>query len=116
MTETAAANPTPRVTARPAVASARANAPVPGRVATMTGLAVFVSSVPLPLLPGRLLFQLRGAVAHEVAARHGLSLSSDARARLARPGSDDRMRNVLRQGVELVAKRILRRAGSARAA
>ena len=92
-------------------AAARANAPVPGRLAVMTGMALVASSVPLPVVPGRVLFQLRGAVAHEVAARHGLSLSSDARQLLARPGSDDRMRDVFRQAVELAAKRFLRRVG-----
>jgi hypothetical protein len=89
----------------------RTGVAVPGRLAALTAMATLVSSVPLPVLPGRALLSLRGAVAHETAARHGLCLGSEARQILARPGTDDRLRNVLRQSFELVAKRILRRVG-----
>lgn len=84
---------------------------IPGRLAVLTGLSAVVGAIPLPLLPARALLHLRGAVAHEVASRHGLSLSREARDALASPSSNDRMRDMLRKGAEMLARRILRRLG-----
>ena len=49
------------------------------RLAVLSALAGASHSVPLPLVPIALTRYLRGAVAYDVAARHGLSLTSDAR-------------------------------------
>jgi len=92
-------------------AQALGRAPVPGRLGMLTGMSLVAGAIPLPILPDRVLRQLRGAVAHEAASRHGLSLSSDARQMLARPTHTDRMRAVLRKGVELLTRRVLRRIG-----
>src|SRR5690606_2779544 len=87
------------------------NQPVPGRLGMLTAMSLVAGAIPIPILPERALRQLRGAIVHEVAARHGLSLSSDAREVLANPSSKDRMRDMLRRGAELFAKRVLRRLG-----
>jgi hypothetical protein len=89
----------------------KARAPVPGRLPVLTGLSFAVAAIPLPLLPSRALLHLRGAVVQEVSARHGLSLTSDAREALATPSSSDAVRAVFRRGVELVTRRLLRRLG-----
>jgi hypothetical protein len=49
------------------------------RLAVLSALAGASHSVPLPLVPLALTRYLRGAVAYDVAARHGLSLTVDAR-------------------------------------
>jgi hypothetical protein len=89
-------------------ASARSVAePVAGQLAVLTACAVASTVIPLPILPGRVLARVRGAVVHEVTARHGLSLTSDARALLAEPSSEARTR--LSRAVEAVARQVLRR-------
>jgi hypothetical protein len=82
--------------------------PVPGRLPMIAGMAVLSAAVPVPFLPQRALRHLRGAVAHDAAARHGLSLSSEARDALAEPSSGDRLRKALRRAAELVAFRLAR--------
>ncbi len=86
-------------------------APVPGRLAVLTGLSLVTGAIPLPILPDRVLAHVRGAIAHETASRHGLSLSADARAMLAKPVSQDKVRAVLRKAIEMVTRRLLRRIG-----
>lgn len=85
--------------------------PVPGRLGMLTAMSLLAGAIPIPILPERALRQLRGAIVHEVASRHGISLSSDAREVLANPSSKDRMRDMLRRGAEMFAKRVLRRIG-----
>lgn len=82
-----------------------------GRLGMFTAMAVLAGSIPLPLLPDRVLRQLRGAVVHDAFARHGLSLTQDARRLLAAPNSEDRLRLLVRKAVELVTRRLLRRLG-----
>ena len=83
---------------------------VAGRLGLLTGASAMIGAIPLPVLPEQALLRLRGAIVHETASRHGLSLSSDARTALARP-SHDQFRSLVRKGVELLALRLLRRAG-----
>lgn len=84
---------------------------VSGRLAMLTGMSVAAGLIPLPFVPDRVLRQIRGAAIFDAAARHGVSLSSDARDVLADPSSDDRMRAMLRKGAEMAVRRILRRLG-----
>jgi hypothetical protein len=72
----------------------------------MTAYAVAVTAIPIPFVPDQVLVRVRGAVVHDVAARHGLSLTSDARAALAEPDSEARTRFV--RAAESVARQILR--------
>jgi len=85
--------------------------PVRGRLGMLTGMSLLVGFIPLPVLPDRVVRQLRGAVAQEVASRHGLSLTTEARVALAAGPTTDRMRNMLRKGIELLVRRFLKRFG-----
>jgi hypothetical protein len=89
------------------VALSPSSTPPTGRLAMMTAYAVAASAIPVPFLPDRVLVRVRGAVVHDVAARHGLSLTSDARSELAEPDSETRTRLV--RAAESVARQLLRR-------
>ena len=95
----------------PATALLSKSTAVPGRLAVLSGLSLMLGAVPLPFIPNRILRHVRGAVAHDALARHGVALVSDARDVLAEPDSTDRMRKFLRKGVEFASRRILRRLG-----
>src|SRR5260221_5921534 len=90
-----------------AVALSPPSPPPTGRLAVMTAYAVAATAIPIPFLPDRVIARVRGAMVHDVAARHGLSLTSDARAVLAEPDSETRAR--LFHAAESVARRLLRR-------
>jgi hypothetical protein len=59
-----------------------------GRLGTYTALAASAAALPLPWLPDSLLHRVRGALVHDVAAHHGLSLTPEAREALAQPSAD----------------------------
>lgn len=84
---------------------------VTGRLAMLSGASLLLGAVPIPLLPARVLRQLRGSVAHDALARHGLSMVSAAREVLAAPDTTDRSRQLLRRGLEFVSSRLLSRLG-----
>jgi hypothetical protein len=98
-TETVAA-PTATVALSPST-------PPTGRLAVMTAYAVAATAIPIPFLPDRVICRVRGAVVHDIVSRHGLSLTSDARAVLAEPESELRTRLV--RTAETVARQVLRR-------
>ena len=54
-----------------------------------------------------MLIRVRGAVVHDIVSRHGLSLTSDARAMLADPDSEQRTRMV--KVAETIVRQVLRR-------
>jgi hypothetical protein len=89
------------------VALSPSSPPPAGRLAVLTAYAVAATAIPIPFLPDRVIVMVRGAVVHDVMARHGLSLTSDARAVLAEPDSETRTR--LLHAAESVARRLLRR-------
>jgi hypothetical protein len=74
----------------------------------LIGLAA--GAVPLPFVPGAVLKRVRGALAHDVAARHGLSLTYEARREMAEPSRAARS-GALLATVAFVARRTLRRFG-----
>jgi hypothetical protein len=90
-----------------AVAFSPSSKPPTGRLAVMTAYAVAATAIPIPFIPDRILVLVRGAVVHDVTARHGLSLTSDARAVLAEPDSETRTRVV--RAAESLARQVLRR-------
>ncbi len=100
------ASDTVTTTATSTVALSPPSTPPTGRLAVMTVYAVAVTAIPIPFVPDRVLVRVRGAVVHDVAARHGLSLTSDARAVLAEPDSEARTRLV--RAAESVARQLLR--------
>jgi hypothetical protein len=57
----------------------------PGRLSVMALLGMVAGAVPVPFVPGVVLRRVRGALAHDVAARHGLSLTEEARAEISEP-------------------------------
>jgi hypothetical protein len=59
-----------------------------GRLATYSAFAASVAALPLPWLPDSLLRRIRGALVHDLAAAHGLSLTPEAREALAQPSAD----------------------------
>src|ERR1700677_1971485 len=89
------------------VALSPSSPPPAGRLAVLTAYAVAATAIPIPFLPDRVIVMVRGAVVHDVMARHGLSLTSDARAVLAEPDSETRTR--ILHAAESVARRLLRR-------
>jgi len=89
------------------VALSPSSPPPAGRLAVLTAYAVAATAIPVPFVPDRVIVMVRGAVVHDVMARHGLSLTSDARAVLAEPDSETRTR--LLRTAESVARRLLRR-------
>ena len=101
----------PAVSAPSAVALENTVTSPAGRLAVLTGLAAAATVVPLPFLPEKLLGRVRGAIAHDVLARHGLSLTTDAREVFAEPDFDARATAMLRRGAEFVVRRVLGRFG-----
>lgn len=83
----------------------------PGRLSVLTMVGAASGAVPIPFIPGRMLTNVRGAIAYDVARRHGLSLTTDARRVLAAADSSDPRRAKLIGLASWAAGRILRRFG-----
>ena len=79
------------------------------RLAMLAALAAAGSAVPIPMVPSAIERQVRGAVAHDVAARAGLSLTLEARAAFADVVATDTNRVVLREAAAYVVRRVFRR-------
>ncbi len=82
-----------------------------GRVSTYAALGAVAGAVPLPFLPDLLAKRVRGALAQDVAGRHGLSITPEARAILAAPAGSEASHGLVAQGARFVAKRVLGRFG-----
>lgn len=80
-----------------------------GRLAILTGFSLAASAIPIPLLPDRIIFQIRGAIVQDVAARHGLSLTTDGRKALAEASHESAMRDVLKRGLGFLSKTFVKR-------
>jgi uncharacterized protein (DUF697 family) len=89
------------------VAISPATTPPAGRLAVMTAYAVAATVIPIPFIPDRVISGVRGALIHDIASRHGLSLTSDARQALAQPDSE--LRTKLVRTAETIARQLLRR-------
>jgi plasmid stability protein len=84
-----------------------------GRLGVYAALGATVGTVPLPWVPDALARRVRGALVHDVAVRHGLSLSHEAREILASPAGLDESKGIFvrtaRQfGVRLALKALTR--------
>lgn len=101
----------PAVSAPSAVALDAASQQPSGRLIVLTTFAAVATLVPLPFLPEKLIARVRGAIAHDVLARHGLSLTTDAREVFAEPDFDARAAALLRRGGEFLLRRFLGRFG-----
>jgi hypothetical protein len=83
----------------------------PGRVGTYAVLGAAAGAVPLPWLPDAVARRVRGALAQDIAARHALSLTREARDLLSEPAGTEGPRGVGAQAVRFVARRLLGRFG-----
>jgi hypothetical protein len=81
-----------------------------GRLGVYAAMGASLGAVPLPWLPGSLVKRVRGALLHDVAVRHGVSLAPDAREALADPAGPDGSRGWLEQGFRFVGVRLAARA------
>jgi uncharacterized protein (DUF697 family) len=82
-----------------------------GRLGTYTVLGAATGIVPLPWVPDAMVRRVRGALVHDLTARHGLSLTHEARSVLAEPGGTEGPRGFLSQGVTFAVTRVLGRFG-----
>ena len=80
-----------------------------GRVGTYAVLGAAVGTAPIPWLPDALARRIRGALAQDVAGRHGLSLTQEARDILAEPSGTEGPRGFFAQGMRFVTRRLLGR-------
>ena len=82
-----------------------------GRLGTYTALGAVAGTVPLPWVPDVVARRIRGALAHDVAARHGLSLSPEARKVLAEPSGVEGPRGFAGQAAQYIVGKVLSRVG-----
>lgn len=84
-----------------------------GRLGVYAALGAVAGSVPLPWVPDSIARRVRGALVHDVAARHGLSLTNEAREALAEPNveGDTAARGILRYAARFAVTKILARVG-----
>ena len=82
-----------------------------GRLGTYTMLGAVCGVVPLPWIPDATVRRVRGALVHDLTARYGLSLTSEARALLVATGGAEGKRSLLKQGARFAVSRVLGRFG-----
>jgi hypothetical protein len=82
-----------------------------GRVGTYAVLGAAAGSVPLPWLPDAFTRRVRGALAQDIAARHGLSITIEARDLLSEPAGTEGPRSLGGQAMRFVTRRLLGRFG-----
>jgi uncharacterized protein (DUF697 family) len=82
-----------------------------GRLGTYTILGAASGVVPLPWVPDAIVRRVRGALVHDLTARHGLSLAPEARAVLVEPAGTEGPRGILSQGLKFAVTRVLGRFG-----
>ena len=82
-----------------------------GRVSTYAVLGAVAGSVPVPWVPDLLTRRVRGALTTDIAARHGLSITSEARDVLAEPAGTEGPRGMGKQAMRFFVRRVLGRFG-----
>jgi len=80
------------------------------RLGVYAALGASVGAVPLPWIPDALARRVRGALVHDVAVRHGLSLSHEARQVFADPSGPDESHGALARAARYVGARVALRA------
>jgi len=78
----------------------------PGRLGVYTALGATVAAVPFPWVPEALARRVRGALVHDIAVRHGLSLTPEARALLAETTAPDTRRGALSQAMRFLGMKL----------
>lgn len=88
------------------------NAPAEGgRLAILSLFAGAMSAIPLPFVPDHLVARVRGAVVHDVASRHGLSLTPEGRKALADAAPGQWRSALAKRAVSMATKRLFRSVG-----
>src|SRR5438093_7040397 len=82
-----------------------------GRLGSYAAMGAAIGAVPIPFLPGAIGSRLRGALIHDVARRHGLSLSKEARTILTAPFAPPMLQGTIGRVVGFAASRVLGRFG-----
>ena len=80
-----------------------------GRLGVYAAIGASVGGMPLPWLPDAFARRVRGALVQDVATRHGLSLTREARNVLAEPSGPDGPRGILAQAVRFFGARVVLR-------
>ncbi len=80
-----------------------------GRVGIYALLGGITGVVPLPWLPDAIARRLRGALAQDVAARRGLSLTKEARGVLSEPEPRESARGMMGEMLRFATKKLLTR-------
>ena len=83
----------------------------PGRIGAYTALGGMANILPLPWIPDVVQRRIRGAMVHEIATRHGLSLGTEARALLAEPSGTEGPRGIIENGLRFAGAKVLARFG-----
>ncbi|MBX3230339.1 MAG: hypothetical protein KIT84_03610 [Labilithrix sp.] len=82
-----------------------------GRLGTYTVLGAATGIVPLPWVPDAIGRRIRGALVHDLTARHGLSITPEARKVLVEGEKQEGARRYLDQGIKFAAAQVLARIG-----
>jgi hypothetical protein len=82
----------------------------PGSLSVMALLGFAASTVPMPFVPTIAMRRVRGALAFDIATRHGLALTEEGRQEMAEPSKRARGGTVLTT-LAFVARRTMRRLG-----
>lgn len=80
-----------------------------GRIAVYGAAGALVGAVPFPIVPRKILRAIRGAMAHDVCARHGVALTAEARDIFAEPIAATRTMLAARDAVAFAASRVAKR-------
>jgi hypothetical protein len=80
-----------------------------GRLGVYAAMGGSLGAIPLPWVPDALAKRVRGALVHDVATRHGLSLTRDARDVLAEPSGPDGPRGIVAQALRFAGVRLAAR-------
>ena len=83
----------------------------PSRVGAYTALGAMSGLVPLPWVPDAVAKRVRGALIHDIAARHGLALTDEGRRILEEPWTSNSPRSFLMQTARFAAGRVFSRLG-----
>jgi uncharacterized protein (DUF697 family) len=89
----------------------RSTAAAPARITVMAIIGMIAGAVPLPFVPAAVLKRIRGALAHDVATRYGLSLTQEARDELS-AASKAAQGGAFVSTIAFFARRTLRRIGA----
>ena len=84
---------------------------VEGRIGTFAAVCAAVAAVPLPWLPEAMAQRIRGSLAHDVAARHGVSLSAQARKVLSESSRRSAASGLSAYALRFLASALLARIG-----